>query len=434
MKTKPLQQLRLWSACLGNFFEHYDAALFGFLSPFLAPLIFPNKEPIIALILTYAMIPLGMLARPFGAIIFGYIGDVYGRRQALFLTLAGMSIVSASIAISPTFEQVGIIAPILFFINRIAQNFLSSGENMGGAIFLLENTQKERHDLLSGIYNASTMGGIILASAGVSFLSEYESLQDSWRFLYIVGCLTAVFGCMIRWKLPLDAPSPSTTANPPFSQSFTNLLKIFWAYRKALFLIALCAGFSYANYSIALVMMNGFIPLISSITKQQMIHLNTLLLILDCAALPFFGWLSSKISREKMMIGAAFGVLLTTLPLFILLENATLTSVILVRICLVLFGVAFFAPFHAWAQDLVPPAHRYAIISFGYAIGSQLLGGPSAAFSLWLFKTTGIISSISWYWLTLAAITCFTLTRAFISKGRTYDENLNIPLFKVTKT
>ncbi|MEI8125205.1 MAG: MFS transporter, partial [Parachlamydiaceae bacterium] len=174
--------------------------------------------------------------------------------------------------------------------------------------------------------------------------------------------------------------------------------------------------------------------LISSITKQQMIHLNTLLLILDCVAMPFFGWLSSKISRDKMMISAAFGVLLTTIPLFILLESATLTSVILVRICLVLFGVAFFAPFHAWAQDLVPQAHRYAIISFGYAIGSQLLGGPSAAFSLWLFKTTGIISSISWYWLTLAAITCFSLTRAFISKGRTYDENLNIPILKVTKT
>src|SRR5204862_5975364 len=95
---------RFWSAWLGNFFEHYDTALFGFLSPFLAPLIFPDKEPIVALILTYAIIPLGMLARPIGSLVFGYIGDVYGRKQALFLTLAGMSCVSGCIAFTPTYS------------------------------------------------------------------------------------------------------------------------------------------------------------------------------------------------------------------------------------------------------------------------------------------------------------------------------------------
>ena len=90
-------RFQLWSACLGNLFEHYDTALFGFLSPFLAPLIFPEKDPMTALILTYAIIPLGMVARPIGSLVFGYIGDVYGRRHALFLTLAGMSLISGCI-------------------------------------------------------------------------------------------------------------------------------------------------------------------------------------------------------------------------------------------------------------------------------------------------------------------------------------------------
>src|SRR4051812_25423429 len=97
----------LFSAWLGNLFEHYDTALFGFLSPFLAPLIFPKQDPLTALILTYAMIPLGMLARPIGSLFFGYIGDVYGRAVALFWTLAGMAIISLCIALTPLYAQVG---------------------------------------------------------------------------------------------------------------------------------------------------------------------------------------------------------------------------------------------------------------------------------------------------------------------------------------
>src|SRR5262249_38651761 len=114
MKTSRSQ---FWNTCFGNFFEHYDTALFGFLSPFLAPLIFPEKDPMTALILTYAMLPLGMLARPFGSLVFGYLGDVYGRKYALFLTLSGMAFISCCTALSPTYNQVGILAPILFCLS-----------------------------------------------------------------------------------------------------------------------------------------------------------------------------------------------------------------------------------------------------------------------------------------------------------------------------
>ena len=158
------------SAFLGNFFEHYDTALFSFLSPFLAPLIFPEKDPLTALILTYALIPLGMLARPFGSLVFGYIGDNYGRKKALVFTFSGMSIVSFMIAFSPTYASAGLLAPLIFCIGRILQNFCAAGESVGGAIFLLENHTTRRHDFLSSLYSASTIGGILAASLSVSWL------------------------------------------------------------------------------------------------------------------------------------------------------------------------------------------------------------------------------------------------------------------------
>jgi MFS transporter, MHS family, proline/betaine transporter len=391
-------RMQLWSACLGNLFEHYDTALFGFLSPFLAPLLFPHQEPLMALILTYAIIPLGMLARPLGSIVFGHIGDVYGRKHALFLTLVGMAFVSGGIAFIPTYLQVGLLAPLLFFLGRALQNFLSGGETMGGAIFLLENTSEKRHDLLSGLYNASTMGGHLLASFGVYLLSRYALIDPGWRLLYLFGCITALFGCMIRRQV--DFPKDKNSVK--FSQTLSKLGSIFWTYRKPFSLIAITSGFAAANYSIALVLMNGFIPLVSSFTKTEIMEINSYLLIFDFLALPFFGWLASKVSREKLMLSASLGVVVLAIPLFTLLEGASLISVIGIRTYFVISGVAFFAPFHAWAQQLVPPAYRYAVISFGYAIGSQVIGSPTAAISLWCFKTTGIASSVSWYWVVLA--------------------------------
>lgn len=399
---------QLWNACLGNLFEHYDTALFGFLSPFLAPLIFPKEEPITALILTYAMIPLGMLARPVGSLVFGYIGDVYGRGHALFLTLAGMALVSGCIAFSPTYMQVGIWAPILFCLGRVLQNFLAAGESMGGAIFLLENSPEKRHDLLSSLYSASAIGGHLLASLGVFLLSSQSAIDPGWRLLYLFGCITALFGCMMRRFSPVLKSSikPSQT------------LKMFWTYRKPLLLIVICSGFALATYFIALVLMNGLVPLVSSSTRAEMMKINTYLLVLDFCAFPLFGWIASRISREKLMLSVSLTVVLLAVPLLWSLEGASLARIVWVRSSFVVFGVAFFAPFHAWAQQLIPSHCRYAVISLGYALGSQLLGSPTAALSLWCFQKTGRISSIAWYWIGLGLAASVALLMALRSKSK----------------
>lgn len=393
----------LRSSCLGNLFEHYDTALFGFLSPFLAPLIFPGHDHLTALILTFAMIPLGMLARPLGSLVFGYIGDLHGRRKALYLTLGGMSLVSCCIAFIPTYEEAGIIAPLLFCLGRALQNFFGAGETMGGAVFLLENSAEKKHDLLSSLYHASTVGGILLASFGVSLLYYFDGLTNGWRLLYLAGGIMTCVACLIRSRLPEGV----TPKRIPYKMG-----TIIWQYRRPFTLIVMSAGLSYASYSMALILMNGFIPLVSPLRTDQMMGLNTLLLALDFFALPLFGWLSSKIGRERLMISAALLIAISAMPLFMVLKGASLTAVILIRICLVLLGVAFSAPFHAWAQQLIPGPYRYLIISFGYAVGSQLLGGPSLSLSLWLYKHTGIVTSVSWYWIALAVTTGFLMKQS----------------------
>lgn len=406
--------IRLSHAFLGNLFEHYETALFGFLSPFLATLIFPDHDPVSALILTYAIIPLGMLARPLGALVFGYIGDVYDRRQALFFSLAGMALVSACIALTPTYAQAGMLAPLLFCIGRAAQNFFAAGESMGGAIFVLENSSEKKHDILSSLYSASAIGGHLLASLAVYLLSHYQVIDTGWRFLYLGGCITAFFGCMLRRQYTAVLPAVKSP------QTYN-----FWNYRKPFLMIVICAGFAQATYSMALVLMNGFIPLVTSVTKAEVMKINSYLLFFDLCAFPIFGWIASQIRRETLMLFVSLCVTLFSMPLLISIQGASIAQIIGIRLVFVLFGVAFFAPFHAWAQQLIPAQCRYAMISLGYALGSQLLGSPTAAIALWSFQQTGMVSSVAWYWIALGFISSLSIILTMRKKEEPLNEQYN---------
>lgn len=394
-----------WSMLLGNLFEHYDAALYTLLTPFLAPLFFPGQDKVTALILTYCIIPIGMAARPLGSLVFGYIGDTQGRKKALVITLTGMAIVTTCMGLLPTYQQVGFLAPVLLLIGRVLQNFFAAGETVGGALYLIENVPENEKDMTSSYYNSSTVAGILTASFGVSILCGFNLVQECWRLCYFCGCITAFFALFLRTKMTFHASTPSV---PSFSLNY--VFKSCWEYRKALVTIAFASGFSYASYTVALIMMNGFVPLVTSITAEEMMHLNTFLLGLDFLMLPFFGFLAKKYSREKMMMLAGLMAALSGIPLFWMLQGATLTTVIIVRFFLVIIGVCFSAPFYSWAQQLVPASHRYTVISFAYAIGSQVLGGPTAALSLWLYQKTGWVVSVGLFWMVLGLLTSYLIS------------------------
>jgi MHS family proline/betaine transporter-like MFS transporter len=413
-----ISNLSKWGMLLGNLFEHYDAALFSLLSPFLAPLFFPEQDPLTALILTYCIIPLGMVARPIGSLVFGYIGDTRGRKEALVLSLSGMAIVTGSMGFLPTYHQAGMLAPILLSISRIFQNFFAAGETMGGAIYLIENSPESYKDIISSLYNSSTVAGILLASAGVSALCALNLVQDYWRYLYFSGCLTAVFTAFLRIKAPLK--SLLINLSPEMSFTFKSILQVCWNRWQALVAIAIASGFSYASYTLSLVVMNGFAPLVSSVSKTEMMHLNTFLLGLDFLLLPPFGMLAKRFSRENMMIISSALAMLSGFPLFWFLEGASLFTVIFIRLLVVIIGVWFSAPLHAWSQTLVPSSHRYTVISFGYAIGAQVLGGPMAAISLWLFQQTNWIISVGWYWMILGLLASY-----FVAKQEAQADDLN---------
>ncbi len=385
---------------VGNVLEHYDNALFGFLAPFLAPLFFADSDPLTSLIMTYGMLPLGMLTKPLGSIFFGWIGDTFGRRQALSLSLLGMAIVTMGIGFLPLYRDVGIVAPCLLALARMLQSFCMAGETVGGAIYVLENTKKEKQSLLSSIYDASTIAGILLASSLVTLFSSMGNIDEAWRYLFWGGSLTALFGLVLRFSQGDILVGPKPTKAP--------LIATMKEYLGPLLAIMVVAGYSHITYAVAITMMNGFLPLVTTLTKTEVMRINSYLLVFDMLILPLCGYIASRYGKDRLMSSSALFLAIFGLPCFYLLDSATFGVVVVIRCLFVIAGVAFSAPYHAWACEQVPAEKRYTILSLGYALGSQAIGSPTSFISLWLYKTTGHAAAAGLYLFvfSLAAIFC----------------------------
>jgi len=388
------------AASTGNLFEHYDKALFAFLAPFLAPLFFETSSPITALIYTYAMMPLGLFSRPFGALIFGRIGDRKGRKSALYLTLLGMALTTILMGCIPTYKTAGWIAPSLLALGRLVQNFFASGETTGGSLLILESCSEERRSFYNGLYGCSTILGILFASFGVTVLSFQGSIETTWRILYWIGGLTGILGLFMRFTVV----EGEVSAKPRVS-----VLPLLWKYRFQFLMIIFTSGFSYANYYMVTSFLNGYLPLIGSITGGKAMQANTYILGFDFLLLPLAGILATRFPKDKLLLFFGGLICILAIPLYSFFATASLMVVMVIRLVFVSLGVGFsvlLAPFY---QDLIPEESRYTLIAFGNAIGSQLLGTSACSFSFFLYKQTGWAASPALYLMGLAAVAIFTV-------------------------
>lgn len=389
---------------LGNVLEHYDNALYALLVPFIAPLFFPNLSFLAGLIAGYGIQMVGILMRPLGALVFGYIGDRKGRKSALSLTILGMSLTTFLLGCLPSHAAIGEAAPILLLVLRGLQNFFAGGEIKGAAIFILEHGEGKWRGLLSSLYGSSTILGIFCASGAVALLSHFGLAESHWRILFFFGALSGCVGLYLR--LFCDEPREFSSQPPMIS---SGLLTSLVRHKKEILYLCIASGFSYVTYAIPCTLMNGFLPLISSITKAEAVEMNTALLALDMLMLPLFGLLTRFISYAKLMQIVALALALLAIPLFLFLEDASLLQAMVVRTTIVVLGVAFAAPFHQWTLDLIPVKERYLVSSFASSLGTQIFGAPCAAICLYLYQITGWIVAPAFYLFACALATFFTL-------------------------
>lgn len=377
------------AALLATALDHYNVALYGFMAPVLVDVFLPMVDTVTGLILAYCITPLGMLSRPLGALILGNIGDKWGRKKALSFSVWGMALTTALIGFLPTYAKVGALAPILFALFKLIQDFFLAGSYSGGAIFALEHTQVRNKGWWSGIYISATVVGILLASLAATIVAYLP--RGYWRVAYVAALGTAGVAVYIR-KYAVETPEflRAKALKPQKKES------VFVAFKADFFRVwqrvfcTILVTFCYSTLTKMIqVFMNVFILQVTSIPLKVVMTVHTLGLFVFLLVLPFFGKLADSIGLARSMLYGALATLVLSFPLFKLLEYDSLACVVGMKLVFVLLSAWFVAPFHAWAHSLFAVQERYTFVSLGYAIGSRI-GSCMIPLALYLWNQTRI--------------------------------------------
>ena len=206
LSTTPAMKKTLLAGAIGNVLEWYDFALYGYFAPVLASLLFPSDSRSLSLISAFGVFAVGFLARPLGAMLFGYWGDTLGRRHALAWSILLMAVPTCLVGLLPTYGTIGVLAPIALTLCRFLQGLSVGGEFTGSATFLVEHAAASQRGYVGSWAGFSAQIGALLGS-GVgaliaSSLTEEALHQWGWRIPFVRGGLIAVAGWYVRTSVP----------------------------------------------------------------------------------------------------------------------------------------------------------------------------------------------------------------------------------------
>ena len=211
-------------SCIGNALEYYDFTLYGYLLPILAAEFFPIQNTFLSTIAALATYAVGFLFRPVGSIIFGFLGDKYGRKLSLTISLFVMALSSGILGLVPTYDQIGLISPFLVIFARICQGICMSGECAGALIFAMEATKKSNLASVGALISASTFIGCFFAIIALITLLSGIFPEWAWRVCFLLGSLVGMVGFYIRFHLP-ESPEFEKLFNKIEKISFLNIIK-----------------------------------------------------------------------------------------------------------------------------------------------------------------------------------------------------------------
>lgn len=400
---------------IGTAIEWYDFFLYGTAAALVFNrLFFPNFSPLAGTMAAFATYAVGFFARPLGGIIFGHFGDRVGRKSMLVTTLVMMGLATFFIGVLPTYEQAGVIAPLLLVLLRIVQGLGVGGEWGGAVLMVVEHASKGRRGLYASWVQAGVPVGMLLATGvfqAFAALPEREFLSWGWRVPFLLGILLTGIGFFIRLKVMESPVFEQAKAIRPAPK--LPLLEVLRTHPRN---ILLAMGARLAE--------NGFFYIFTvwvlSYATQHLGMARTTLLngvligsAVQLVAIPLFGRLSDSVGRKPVYLGGAFFLLLLAFPFFWLVETRSIPLVWLAIILGMIGHAAMYGPQAAFFSELFGTRTRYTGASLGYQLAAPFAGGlaPLIATAL-LGWSDGRPWSIAVYLIGMAAVTigCVLLT------------------------
>ncbi|MGV9823801.1 MFS transporter [Nocardia xishanensis] len=387
------------AASVGNAAEWFDWYIYSMLAVYFAKQFFPSStgNSLVPLLGTMAIFAVGFFARPLGGLIIGGLADRYGRKATLSATVVGMGAGSLLIGLAPTYEQVGILAPLLLLVARLIQGFSAGGEYAASSAFLVESAPPQRRGFFASFFQISATSAnlvaIGLSALLTNVLDKAEMSTWGWRIPFLLGAVGAAVGLWIRTHAEETLQIEPDSETAPGGRR--NIFAFLREYpRESLLVFGITAAPALAFY-----VWTSYLPTYASITvgfdPKQGLLTGAIALTWFLILQPVFGILSDRIGRKPMLL--TFGVAFTVgaVPLLHTLGNSW-TSVLTVQLVGLTFLAFWSSISNAVAAELFPARLRSAGIGFPYALAVAVFGGTGPYVATWLVDL-GHANAFAWY-------------------------------------
>jgi MHS family proline/betaine transporter-like MFS transporter len=385
------------SGMLGNGLEWYDYALYGHMSIVFSKLFFPEGDLGQSLILTYLIFAVGFVSRPLGAILFGRIGDKFGRKKALTASMILMAVPTGCIGLLPTYEMIGIAAPIALLIIRILQGLSLGGAYSGSISYVVEHAPPDQRSAIGSVIKLSLVLGFlfgsIVSTVVASLLSEADFYSWGWRLPFFLGVGIGFVGFYIRnhgEESPVyeKAKKDGTLSKSPVKDTFVKypgkMLQAFMAY-----IFVTIPFYIIAIYMIAYTKNHLGLPEEDALLINSIAMATMLITIYPAARL------ADTIGRKRVLLMAIVAMLLLTYPVFMMMQSGVFMQVLLAQSILAMILGWYLGPIPATLVEMFPTSIRYTGMSLAYNL-CAILGSTGSNLSImWLMIGAGIASLVS---------------------------------------
>ncbi|OZC63033.1 MFS transporter [Rhodococcus sp. 15-725-2-2b] len=393
--------------------EFYDFMLYGTMAALVFnQVFFPSYSPATGTLAAFATFAVGFVARPIGSIVLGRIGDRVGRKKTVMLTLLMMGGATVAIGLIPSFESIGIAAPLILVTLRFIQGFALGGEVAGVALLLVEHSGKSTRNLLGSIVHMGALG-LILSSVATSFFSHISGdafLDWGWRIPFLLSAVLFGLSFWLRRSIS-DSPQFIASNTDSVQQPRLSLSATFVRYWQPILLATGITGAGGVVYYTVFTYSVGYATGSLGYDRNSILNALIVAALLYTIAVPFAGWLADRSSaRTVVLFGLTFSIVFVY-PFFLLFEAGPIGVFVAMSVYLCFTMAPVNAPQFALYAGQFPALSRYTGTALSQAIPAAAIAGTAPFVAQYLLGVTGSNTSVAWYiaFLSVIALGCISV-------------------------
>lgn len=379
-------------AITGNIVEYYDFGIYAVFATIIGRLFFPgSSDPNIDIILAFAVFSIGFMMRPLGGLVFGYIGDRFGRKNALIISISGMSLSTLCIGLLPTYEAIGLLSPIILVAIRMIQGLCIGGESTGSAIYIIEHMGDKRISLMSSLVMTSNIIGTLVANIVAMILDATVGIDDNtWRYCFFIGFGMGIISLYFRLRND-ETPAFKQMKEIGHEHKKAPMTDIIQKKKYAVLTIFAIAASATSITYLVRGYLNTFLMDSLHYTTHSALHYTIFTLSWLTILFPVFGLLTDRFGTNKILNFGAFFTLFTILPAWYFVVNSQGPAQYVGLILIAIMGAAMGSPAYPHAINTFPPQIRYSGVSLGWNLGNAAFGGTTPVICTLLFDWFGLM-------------------------------------------